>query len=62
MDTKRNEVISLIWRAIDNALDDGSISCEEIAKIFGAPMPEDRASARIIFNAFNDYVVENFLH
>ena len=52
------KIVTLIWKAIDNAFEDGSISYQEMAEAIDAPIPDDSISQRIVKNAFVDRVSE----
>ena len=52
------KIVTLIWKAIDNAFEDGSISYQDMAEAIDAPIPDDSVSQRIVKNAFVDHVSE----
>ena len=52
------KIVTLIWRAINNAFKDGTISYQDMAEAIDAPIPDDSVSQRIVKNAFVDYVSE----
>lgn len=52
------KIVTLIWRAIDNAFEDGSISYQDMAEAMDTLIPDDSVSQRIVKNAFVDHVSE----
>ena len=52
------KIVTLIWRAIDNAFEDGSISYQDMAEAMDALIPDDSVSQRIVKDAFVNHVSE----